>query len=101
MPNPKEVQQLRKDFAQLTDDELIYKTHQWVAESEQHVAAKQVLHDRQQEGERSRHRQVLRWAVIAAVAGLLALLVQIAQIATTPGQSLQPAPPAPGASAAN
>ncbi len=100
MPNPKEIQQLRKEIANLADDDLIYKTHQWIPESEQHVAAKQVLHDRQQESERKRHRQVLMWAVIAGVAGLLALLVQVLQIAMTPAALQQPVPPAQQSSAA-
>ena len=47
MPNPTETAEWKARYATYSDEQLIAEKHQWVANSEQHVAAVQVLHERE------------------------------------------------------
>lgn len=47
MPNPKETAEWKARYATYSDEQLIAETHQWLPHAEQHVAAVQVLHERE------------------------------------------------------
>ncbi|MBK7954527.1 MAG: hypothetical protein IPK02_11530 [Candidatus Accumulibacter sp.] len=51
MPKPEEIKLCKERYANHSDAQLIAEKHQWVEHSEMHIAAVQLLHERQQEAQ--------------------------------------------------
>lgn len=92
MANTKEIANWKAHYSTMSDEQVIAEKHQWIESSEQHIAAVQLLHERQQKSQsealepsRQQHleslshssrlhgkTQLVAWfAVLAAVAGIL------------------------------
>ena len=85
MPDMEKVECFKNDYAHMSDAELINQMHAWVPHSDMHLAAKLLLHERQEASSKNRERLETRrfhwffWpALIAAVASVISLLVQFA-----------------------
>jgi ferric-dicitrate binding protein FerR (iron transport regulator) len=115
MPNAEEIANWKTHYADYSDEQLIAAKHQWVESSEMHIAAVQILHERQQlaqqkaldlahqyhletlSQERLLHRKTQFVAWLAAIASVAGILFQIFYPATSTNltQSTQSAPPTP------
>lgn len=98
MPDKHTVAQLRKEFADKSDDDLIYETEAWVQHSDRPTAARQVLLERETKRYKESHgldlkvhglnRKILAWAIVAAIASVVGALAGLWTI-------FQPATPSP------
>lgn len=92
MANPMEIAHWKAHYSTMSDEQVIAAKHQWIESSEQHIAAVQLLHERQQAAQseaielsRQQHAealshssrlhtktQLVAWlAFLAAVVGIL------------------------------
>lgn len=86
MPDMDKVERYKKDYAHMSDAELINQMHAWLPHSDMHLAAKLLLHERQSASAQSKEKLETRrfhwffWpALLAAVASIASLIIQIIQ----------------------
>jgi hypothetical protein len=84
MANAQLIDMYRKQYINCSDEELIREMHQWVQHSEQHIAAKQELHSREQKNQinaleqtKALHKETQSVAWYAFWVGFAGLLVAI------------------------
>jgi ferric-dicitrate binding protein FerR (iron transport regulator) len=97
MPDANLVTIFRKQFESLSDNELLHEMAQWVPHSERHLAAKQVLREREIDIEKAQTqrslflaeeagrlgRKTLGWTKIGAIAAIIAAVAATISIAIT------------------
>ncbi|MDP1682071.1 MAG: hypothetical protein Q8L39_09900 [Burkholderiales bacterium] len=59
MPKAEDIAHWKNHYSSLSDEEVIAAKHQWIESSEMHIAAVQLLHERQKERENSKHAEIL------------------------------------------
>lgn len=59
MPKPSEIAEWKERYSAYCDEQLIAEKHQWVENSEMHIAAVQLLHERQKAREEANHARLL------------------------------------------
>src|SRR3990172_2397789 len=121
MADPEKIAHWKKQFANHSDEQLLAEKHQWIPSSEMHIAAVQILHERQLaaqaaalelstkqhlealQNDRYLHKktQLVAWIAVAVSAIAAALAVPPLLLNTNPtgaARSQSPATPAPIAS---
>ena len=91
MPDANLVAIFRKQFENLSDNDLLHEMAQWVSHSERHLAAKQLLREREIDIENAQThralvlaeeagkfgRKTLGWTKIGAIAAIVAAVAAI------------------------
>lgn len=78
MPDAARVEMFRKQFENYSNEQLIHEMAQWTPFAEQHVAAKQLMYQRDSTRHvesQSLNRKILRWARIGVLVGAIGVLL--------------------------